>query len=169
MHCLAIKYFLTSRKMSIHTLMEEMRPVVWRTKGLILREKLKLLHLLATSVLNVLDVRNISQGQHFEWCSTNVIMLIRNWMWEIQPVVLKRVHFDYQDESDENAFLMFSAYQVCIARKQKQKVTFPYVLASVLKNCVIPCWTNCSHWFLKEAGLFFWENQSTSTFGSIGA
>ena len=48
-------------------------------------------------------------------------------MEETQPVILI-IEFDYLKTFHTNMqFLAFAAYQVCVARNERQQLTFPYV------------------------------------------
>ena len=80
--------------------MDGMRAVVLEKESLILRKNRKLLHFLVFSVLNVSDVRNVSQSNFIDSCSTTAKLLIRTSMRN-SAQCLEKIEFDYEDNSHE--------------------------------------------------------------------
>ena len=100
------------------------------TKGLILRKKQKFWQFLAFSVFKVSDARNISQKIITESCSTFEKLLIRTWMLEIHPFVLKVSKWNIKTKYTDMQFLAHSVYLVFVVRNQTEQLELPHVFTS---------------------------------------
>ena len=84
--------------------MDEMEPVVLENKSFDSLESSKLFALAGHFAPFCLWCKKRIAKNIIEWCFTIARLLIEFWLWEIQPVVLKGIEFDYQNISYENAF-----------------------------------------------------------------
>ena len=114
-----------------------------------LTENRNLLHLPAIPVFNVFDVGNVCRNHFLKSCSTIEKTLLKTMIWVFQPVASKKIDFDYQNDTYENASFINSASQVHLAKNHMQPMTLRYVFERVSKKWSMPHWIKCSHCSLR--------------------
>ena len=128
---LLIQQFLTSRKVLIKTLMDELQPVSLEKKNLIFSKNQELFHFpVVLHFQKVFVIRHVSQRNNFEFYSTYEICWQKCWCGKFRRLFRKESNLIIETYQKNTQLLADSIYRFLVAGHltQQFKHFFPFVV-----------------------------------------